>query len=283
LSNGTPGGTWTSYAPGSASINPTTGVVTGINPDIVSIGYTTPAGCVAYTSVTVNPIPSPIIGGVKYCATDIDTLFNASAGGTWTSVTPGVASIGSTTGIMTTLAGGTAIIRYTLTATGCSTTKSFTVNPLPIPPINFVWATNTFETGTWYVSYQWYHSVFGKLPGATLYKVAGTFNGNYTVEVTDTNGCINRSSPAPYATWMGVGSVQGQTVYSVFPNPATDVLFIDADRQVNALISSIDGKVLIDQRNAKSIDVASLPSGLYMLTLYNTDGVKVGVEKFTKQ
>jgi uncharacterized protein YjdB len=283
LSNSTPGGTWTSYAPGSASINPTTGVLTGINPDIVSIGYTTPAGCVAYTSVTVNPVPSPIIGGVKYCATDVDTLFNASPGGTWTSVTPGVASIGNSTGIMTTLAGGTAIIRYTLTSTGCSTIKSFTVNALPVPAVNFVWATNTFETGTWYVSYQWYHSVFGKLPGATLYKVAGAFNGNYSVEVTDTNGCTNRSTPVPYATWMGVGSMQGQPVYSVFPNPATDVLFIDADQTVNAMISTIDGKVLLEEQNARKIDIAALPSGLYMLTLYNSDGIKVAVEKFTKQ
>ena len=283
LSNPITGGTWTSFAPGSASINPTSGLVTGINPDVVSIRYTTPAGCMVYTSFTVNPIPSPIIGSGKYCATDIDTLFDATPGGTWSSLTPGVASIGNLTGIMTTIAGGTATMKYTLTATGCSITKSFTVNPLPMPVVTFIWATNSFETGTGYSTYQWYHSVFGKLPGATLYRVAGSVNGNYYVEVTDSNGCINSSTPVPYSTWMSVGSVAAPAIANIYPNPAVDIINIESDQVVAAVISSIDGKMLMEQKNAKTMNIAALPSGIYLISLYDTNGLMIAVEKLNKQ
>jgi len=239
-------------------------------------------GCVAYASVTVNPVPLDIIADSDYCAANMDTLYDASPLGTWSSVTPGIASINSSTGVMTAVAGGVGTIKYTL-PTGCFTTRSFTVHPLPVPVVTFNWAINSFETGTGYSTYQWYHSVFGKIVGATLYRTAGIFNGSYRVVVTDSNGCENTSAPVAYATWMGVGGVATAADVHVYPNPATDVVYIDAGNNVKAMISSMDGKMLMEQENVKSINIGKLPAGIYMLSLYDQAGVKIMVEKLTKQ
>jgi trimeric autotransporter adhesin len=276
------GGHWLSLNPTAASINSSTGLVTGIIPDVASIRYTTPQGCFAYTSVTVNPRPDPIVSRDTFCATDLDTAYDATPAGTWSSLTPGVFSINSANGLITTIGGGTGTIKYTLPTT-CFITKSIVVNPLPMPVVSFNYTTIQFETTPGYSSYQWYHSVFGILPGATTRTVAGALAGNYTVEVSDSNGCVNTSAPAPFAIWMGVGGSQLNQNVNIFPNPATNIVYVDAGKEVKAVISSVDGKTLIEQPNARAVNISSLPSGVYLLSLFDNDGLKIAVEKLTKQ
>lgn len=285
LSNTTPGGTWLSFNPGSATVATTTAssaTVTGVAADTALIEYTTPAGCKVYVTVTINPLPSPIIGDSFYCATDIDTLYNPDPGGSWTSLTTSLASIGNTTGIMNTIAGGTVIIRYTL-PTSCAITRSFTVHPLPAPSVGFDPATNTLSTGTGYETYQWYHSVHGEVVGAVIYKTAGIYNGSYYVVVTDSNGCEAASAPFNYNVSMGVGATSTVNEITIFPNPATGIVNIQAGDNVTAIVSSIEGKTVMTQNQVKTIDIAQLPQGVYLLSLYNADGMKIATEKLIKQ
>ncbi len=126
------GGTWTSSNTSMATVVSTTGVVTGVAAGSPVITYMMPTGCYTTTYVTVNTLPAAIGGTLAVCSGGITTLTDASSGGTWSSSNTTVASVGSSTGIVTGNAPGTATITYTL-STGCVTTAVVTVNPLPAP------------------------------------------------------------------------------------------------------------------------------------------------------
>lgn len=81
-------------------------------------------------TVTINPLPAAIAGSHTVCVGLTMPLTNATAGGTWSSSTPAVATVGSTTGIVSGLTAGTTTITYRLT-TGCLVTYTMTVTPAP--------------------------------------------------------------------------------------------------------------------------------------------------------
>jgi uncharacterized protein YjdB len=128
LSDATTGGTWNSGSTTIAPAGSTTGIVTGLSVGTAAITYMLATGCMATTTVTVNPIPSPITGANHICAGLTTTLSSATTGGTWTSSNTSVATIG-TTGTVNGVAPGTTSITYTLS--GCMVTTLFTVNSAP--------------------------------------------------------------------------------------------------------------------------------------------------------
>jgi uncharacterized protein YjdB len=133
LINTSTGGSWSSSTPSVATIDAATGIVTGMSPGTATIFYTV-TGCAAVSAVfTVNPIPAPITGTLYACETFSDTLFTTSTGGTWSSSNTAVASIGSTTGIFGGISGGTAVITYKFTSTGCVNTNTVSIFPAAGP------------------------------------------------------------------------------------------------------------------------------------------------------
>jgi uncharacterized protein YjdB len=130
LSDITSGGLWSSGAPGTAAIGSATGIVSGVAAGTAIISYTLPTGCYATTALTVSPIPAAIAGAHAACAGTAIALSEAVAGGIWSSSSPGIATAASTSGIVTAIAAGTAIISYSLPG-GCFTTVTETINPSP--------------------------------------------------------------------------------------------------------------------------------------------------------
>lgn len=278
------GGSWYSMNPGSASINPVSGVVLGVAADTAVIRYESPLGrCPSFKTITINPLPAPIISRDIMCAQGMDTAYDATAGGTWSTLTPGLVSVSPTNGYVTPSGtGGVAVIKYTL-PTSCAVTKNITLNPLPTPLVSFDGPTNSLYTDTTYITYQWYHTLFGEIVGATTFKTAGLYNGNYYVIVTDEKGCAGQSANFVYNTSMAVQDIDGTTQVAIFPNPATDVLNISATATVTATVSSMDGKVLLRKSGAGKVFIGALPTGIYMVTVYGTDGSKLATTTVTKQ
>ncbi len=281
LFSATSGGTWTSLNPGAASVNPTTGRVTGITTGFATIVYTSRFGCQVSTNIYVNPVPANIVGESILCAGTTATYYNTTPSGVWTSMSPGTATIGATTGILNAVNGGNAVIRYTL-PTGCFISKTVTVSPAPAPVITFNNVTNTLETSLGFLTYQWYHSVYGMLAGATIYKVAGVYNGNYTVKVTDGTGCEGTSAPFNYNTKLSVADNGNNTKVTIFPNPANNVVYISANTKVNVVISGVDGKTQISKNGVNEIDITQLSLGVYYIAVYAQDGQLLTVEKVVK-
>ncbi len=130
LSDASSGGRWTSSSTGIAAVGSISGIVTGVSAGTSVISYILPTGCATSLVVTVNPAPTSITGASIVCAGDTTTLSDLTGGGTWQSGSPGIAIIGSTTGIATGISGGTAVITYSL-PTGCFAVKTITVGIVP--------------------------------------------------------------------------------------------------------------------------------------------------------
>lgn len=130
LSHPVAGGTWSSAVPYFATVNTTTGVVTGVHVGSTTITYTAPSGCYVTTSVNVVNTTLNITGGLSSCPGQNTTLVcSGYPGGSWTTASPGVATINATTGVMTGVAAGTTFVTYTYAY--CFKTAIATVNAAP--------------------------------------------------------------------------------------------------------------------------------------------------------
>ncbi len=140
----------------------------------------------------------------------------------------------------------------------------------------------TYNTTT--VATNWYAHVYG-------YNGANSSTQCYTLRIT-----LSSSS------FRGDGSTDGETTsfeipvkvveagFVMFPNPATDELTLDvdmdADRQVKVSVLDITGRAVSLQaydlgkdQNRVTMDVSTLPSGLYVVRVEN--GKHVGAQKLT--
>jgi uncharacterized protein YjdB len=132
----TSGGVWASSNPAIASINASTGILTGISAGAVTISYTLSGGCMTAKPVTINPLPSAgtITGPTSVAAGATIALADAVTGGTWSSSNTAIATV-NTTGVVTGVAGGSATITYTV-SNSCGTAHAVTAVTVTAPTTN---------------------------------------------------------------------------------------------------------------------------------------------------
>ena len=180
---------------------------------------------------------------------------------------------------------------------------ALTVNEFPLPNPTVAWVAPNLVTQNDYVTYQWYRDLI-MLPGANAYIYTPSDTGRYSVLVTDTNGCQSESDQFVltdslfHVTGGGGGGTGGggtggsnyvapytytsATAIEVYPNPACNLIHIDASIKLKALLVAIDGRRLMEVPDAKTIDISELPSGTYLLLLYGPDGLLLRAEKMVK-
>ena len=186
----TPSGTWSSSNPTVVTIAPATGVVTGLNGGTSSITYTSPVGCTAVVTETVTPFP--ITGSTSTCIGSSTMLGDGTAGGTWTSNSPSIASIGSTTGLVTGVATGTSIITYLAPGGGCSavSTETIVAAILPITGGGSLCATSTTTLGDLTPGGTWLSSNSAAATiGSTSGALTGVSFGSTVITYTSPVGC----------------------------------------------------------------------------------------------
>ena len=126
---------------GAGNTYSTSALITG---DQFTVAVTNGGGCVGLLNtitVTVNTLPgvAAITGNTSVCLNNTTQLSDATGGGVWTSLDPGIATIDAS-GLVTGVSAGTATINYTVAniATGCSSIASATVTvnaPPTVAPI----------------------------------------------------------------------------------------------------------------------------------------------------
>jgi len=129
LADAVSGGTWSSGNTSIATVNATSGVVTGVAAGTVGIYYVV-GGCGVYTGVTVtgSSTLASITGTTNVCVGSATTLSDATTGGYWSSSNTSIATV-SSTGVVTGVSAGTATISYY--HSGSTVTVSFTVHTPP--------------------------------------------------------------------------------------------------------------------------------------------------------
>jgi len=284
LTDASAGGWWTSGNTGVATVDSATGIVTGVAADTADIYYTVAPGCTIQMTITINPLPAPITGRDVICPGNKDTLSDITPYGGWSSITPTLTVVDSFGVVTALLASGNAIIQYTLPITGCYQTKIVTIDPLPVPAITYNWIDATLYATTGYAHYQWYDSTVGLIPGAISSSIAASTDTWYFVVVTDSNGCKGASLPFHYdLSMVGVKNISNGATTRIYPNPANDKVNIQSTIPVDAIIETMDGKKLIEQKKTSEVDIHMLPAGIYVISLYDENGVRVSVQKLIKE
>jgi gliding motility-associated-like protein len=190
LSNLLLGGTWVSYDPAVATVGAGSGVLAGVSVNTVAVSYTSAAGCVRSAVVTVNPLPMPITGLAAICEGASTNLFDATTG-TWSSVSPAIATV-TPSGIVTGLVAGITNIKFT-TPAGCFVSRQVTVNALPAAISGTTilcegansTLTNTLAGGSWSSSNP-ASAAIGALSGM----LSGVAAGNATITYITAAGCF---------------------------------------------------------------------------------------------
>lgn len=218
LSDADLGGTWESSDTTVATIDSTSGVVTGIAAGTSVIKYTTALACEATTTVTVNPSPGIITGANRVCTGSATTLSDATTGGTWSSSNPLVASVGSTNGIVTGITPGNAIITYS-TGAICVATKSMTVDAIPTTGIitgastvcqgSTTTLSNAIGGGVWTSANTAIASV-GSVSGIVTGVAAGTTDITYTI--TNSCGTAFTTKTMTVGALANAGTITGASV-----------------------------------------------------------------------
>ncbi len=125
------GGTWSITPLTIGTIDPLAGALTGLLTGTATVTYSLGStGCQTTSVITVNPAPAPIGGIAHVCQLSTTTLTDVTSPGTW-SCSSALASVGTSSGIVTGISSGIAPVTYTAASNGCSITRNVTVNPLP--------------------------------------------------------------------------------------------------------------------------------------------------------
>ncbi len=158
---------------------------------------------------------------------------------------------------------------------GCrdSAVRTIAIEPNPVKPVISMLTNNTLFSSP-ANAYEWfyYNSVIND---STRQFLVINKNGIYKVKTFGTNGCSNISDDFS-ATTVGIIQVMKEDDYIIYPNPATDLLYIYAGRNaenINIEINNMKGSNLIKMNKniladePVKIELNALPEGIYILMI----------------
>ncbi len=149
------------------------------------------------------------------------------------------------------------------------------IEKIPAKPIISAIAANELSS-TLAQSYQWYFNN-NVITSANNRNLIITKNGNYSVKIDSVNGCSNSSNPYNVST-LGVDELSEDSKISIYPNPATNEIYISLNASnliENTLIEIFDLKgakiysvsQTLDINKPLKIDLKDLVSGLYFIRI----------------
>jgi hypothetical protein len=164
---------------------------------------------------------------------------------------------------------------------GCDSTITLDLTiELPQAVINV----DGFVLGTTqpFTTYQWFLNNT-PIPGANQSTYTVEENGEYSVVVTDAEGC---SDTAHYEVTSVVGIEpidMLQSLTKIYPNPAATMLYVSSPARVNLTLTSVQGTTVLYSRGSKNMDLSNVAEGIYLLRITDMDGRLIKVEKIVKQ
>lgn len=145
------------------------------------------------------------------------------------------------------------------------------INALPVPVI--FWNGANFSTTLSYAGYQWLINNT-PIPGATNATLIPTQDGNYSVIVSDSNGCSDTSAVYPISTTgMQSFTANESNGIRIVPNPTegkTDLLFDEAFTGSVKVMTTIGQTLqILYIRNTfkQAMDLGQQPPGMYIVEI----------------
>ncbi len=254
----------------------TTISVSDLFPGTYHVTVTNALGCSQIETVVVGsagPDPEPELGeGGFYCSNTTVTLDPGNIGGPFTAY---AWSDGSTSPTLEFSGSGSTSVTVT-NAQGCS--GSDTISLVPITPVEVQLgpANQTAVTsiilnaGAGFLSYYWNNT-------QTTQSITVTSQGLYWVEVEDENGCLSRDSVYVTFAPSGIGSIESHVI-SVFPNPANDMLYIQAKESMELegiKLTTIDGRQVLasHSKGNAALNISGLSNGIYLVEVHSANGL----------
>lgn len=155
---------------------------------------------------------------------------------------------------------------------GVSDTQSVAITVLPIPEPSIVNNNNILSTTQSYATYQWYKNGLA-IANATQSTYLVESNGNYSVKVSNTNGCENLSEETVVSDIVGIQELGENQNIDIYPNPTKDLLNITSNQSGVVEIWSIEGKMLLSKSEIHSgkntISLKGINTGIYFLKFTN--------------
>ena len=134
----------------------------------------------------------------------------------------------------------------------------------------------TLEATPGFLSYQWIDEN-GNYIGSNSEIYTPSYPGEYTIEVTDSNGCIGKSSINFIIE--SVGDVN--SYLNIYPNPTDSWITIETKIEINSdinilnifgeVVETIDYKLFND--NFEKINISKFAKGIYIIQLINNQTI----------
>lgn len=165
---------------------------------------------------------------------------------------------------------------------GDTISLNVTVNALPTPQL--VRNGNVLNTTQLFSAYQWLLND-SPIQGATAATHLITENGQYSVIVANTNGCMGTSSKLTVDNITSIGNLLADHGVFVFPNPLKEELQVHMPYDATVQLTNSIGQLLVKEKLSKGnhrLNCNDLVSGLYFLQVFDANGNLLGVQKLTK-
>lgn len=299
------GNVYTSATGGSGNYNYTWSTGnngTGISSSILNISagayyvtYTDINSSCSNTKVIIitEPQPfnmAPVIANIK-CKGDANGSINITPSGNTGTYFYDWSPVNKQTEDLTGLQGGT----YTLSITdtqGCTATFTYTITE-PATSISVSvfstqatcgqsdgTATANTSGGTGALTYSW-------SDGSQTYSASNLAAGTYTVVVKDNNGC-SATSAITVTCVTGINESDDEMSFSMYPNPALSKITIEitTNKPYTLQLTNLVGEIVYTQQssvNEATIDIGTLPQGIYIVQVQNMPGTISGRQRLVVQ
>ena len=117
--------------------------------------------------------------------------------------------------------------------------------------------------------WQFYEVDLSKYAGQDIYVAV-----RHYVESNGMGAVFDDFTFTGFEGFSGVGSLVSDGDLRVYPNPATDVVYIGGVEAADVTVTSLSGAVVLDARGVNSVDVSGLGAGIYLMTVRTDNGVK---------
>lgn len=169
----------------------------------------------------------------------------------------------------------------TMNPSSCVATFDVTVNELPVidaaVSIDEQLGTDggvdlTVSGGAPAYTFDWDNDGTGDFDDAE--DLSGVVAGTYIVTIIDQNGC-STSQSVVVGSQVGVEELTNVEL-SVSPNPATEMVTITLNGSFEFELTDLNGSIMFEgkSKNTKDLNISSLASGVYLLTIEQDDKMK---------